>query len=207
MDKKHNLTTAILDAFEDGIYVMNRDLVVEYMNSAMVAEFGEGVGKKCHQLINQSEEKCPWCASDDVFAGKTVRREVYVPLFDKTYYLTEIPFENEDGSLSKLSIYHDISKRKEQEEMLRASEEGFKNLFEHVATGVFISSKEGKFLNANQALLDMLGYDSKEEFLNIDLPQDLFHVEEFFFLVLKTFWSSWLARAFPTAHNPSNLKC
>jgi len=174
MDKKHNLTTAILDAFEDGIYVMNRNLVVEYMNSAMVAEFGEGVGKKCHQLVNQSEEKCPWCASDEVFAGKTVRREVYVPLFDKTYYLTEIPFENEDGTLSKLSIYHDISKRKKQEEMLRASEEEFKNLFEHVATGVFISSKEGKFLNANQALLDMLGYENKEEFLDINLPQDLY---------------------------------
>jgi len=174
MDKKHNLTTAILDAFEDGIYVMDRNLVVEYMNSAMVAEFGDGVGKKCHQLLNRSEDKCSWCLSDDVFAGKTVRREVYVPLVDKTYYLTEIPFENKDGTLSKLSIYHDISKRKMQEEMLRASEEEFKNLFEHVASGVFISSKKGKFLNANQALLDMLGYDSKEEFLNIDLPQDLY---------------------------------
>jgi two-component system NtrC family sensor kinase len=174
MGKKHNLTTAILDAFEDGIYVMDRNLVVEYMNSAMVAEFGDGVGKKCHRLLNQSEDKCSWCLSDEVFAGKTVRREVYVPLVDKTYYLTEIPFENEDGTLSKLSIYHDISKRKIQEEMLRASEEEFKNLFEHVASGVFISSKEGKFLNANQALLDMLGYDSKEEFLNIDLPQDLY---------------------------------
>jgi two-component system NtrC family sensor kinase len=159
MDKKHNLITAILDAFEDGIYVMDRNLVVKYMNSAMVAEFGEGVGKKCHQLLNQSEDKCSWCLSDEVFAGKTARREVYVPLVDKTYYLTEIPFENEDGTLSKLSIYHDISKRKRQEEMLRASEEEFKNLFEHVASGVFISSKEGKFLNANQALLDMLGYD------------------------------------------------
>jgi len=174
MDTKHNLTTAILDAFEDGIYVMNRDLVVEYMNSAMIAEFGDGVGKKCHQLVNQSEEKCPWCVSDEVFEGKTVRREVYVPLAEKTFYLTEIPFENKDGSLSKLSIYHDISKRKKQEEMLRASEEEFKNLFEHIATGVFISSKEGKFLNANQALLDMLGYDTKEAFLNINLPQDLY---------------------------------
>ncbi len=174
MDKKYDMITAILDAFEDGIYVMNKDLVVEYMNSAMIAGFGQGVGKKCHQLLNQSEEKCPWCLSDEVFAGKTVRREVYVPLVDKTYYLTEIPFENADGSLSKLSIYHDITKRKQQEEKLRASEEEFKNLFEHVASGVFISSKEGKFLNANQALLDMLGYDSKEEFLNIDLPQDLY---------------------------------
>ncbi len=174
MDKKYKLTTAILDAFEHGIYVMNQDLVVEYMNSAMIADFGEGVGKKCHQLLNQSEEKCPWCLSDEIFEGQTVRREVYVPLVDKTYYLIEIPFENSDGSLSKLSIYHDITKRKKQEEMLRASEEEFKNLFEHVASGVFISSKKGKFLNANRALLDMLGYDSKEEFLNIDLPQDLY---------------------------------
>jgi len=174
MEKNIKISTAILEAFEDGIYVMNQELEVEYMNSAMVAEFGSGIGKKCHELLNQSDEKCPWCLSDDVFAGKTVRREVYVPLVDKTYYLTEIPFENTDGTLSKLSIYHDISKQKQQEEMLRASEEEFKNLFEHVATGVFISSKEGKFLNANQALLDMLGYDSKEEFLNIDLPQDLY---------------------------------
>jgi len=174
MDQKTILTTAILDAFEDGIYVMNQDLVVEYMNSAMIAEFGDGVGKKCHQLLNQSADKCPWCQSEEVFKGNTVRREVHVPLVDKTYYLIEIPFENDNGTISKLSIYRDISERKKREQRLHASQEDFKNLFEHMATGVFISSKEGKFLNANQALLDMLGYESKEEFLNIDLPQDLY---------------------------------
>jgi two-component system NtrC family sensor kinase len=174
MDQKTILTTAILDAFEDGIYVMNKDLVVEYMNSAMIAEFGDGIGKKCHQLLNQSTDKCPWCESDEVFEGKTVRREVYVPLVEKTYYLIEIPFENTNGTLSKLSIYRDITERKQREQKLHASQEDFQNLFEHMVTGVFISSKEGKFLNANQSLLDMLGYKSKEEFLNIDLPQDLY---------------------------------
>ena len=168
------MITAILEAFEDGIYVMNQDLRVEYMNSAMIADFGDGIGKKCHRLLNQTEDKCPWCQSDEVFKGKTVRREIYVPLVDKTYYLIEIPFENADKTLSKLSIYRDITARKKQEEMLWASEEEFKTLFEHIATGVFISSKKGKFLNANQALLDMLGYDSKEEFLSIDLPTDLY---------------------------------
>ncbi|MCD4715535.1 MAG: PAS domain S-box protein, partial [Desulfobacterales bacterium] len=40
--------------------------------------------------------------------------------------------------------------------------------------GVYISSKEGKFINANKALLDMLGYESKEEFLRIDIAKDLY---------------------------------
>jgi two-component system NtrC family sensor kinase len=168
------MSTAILEAFDDGIYVMNQDLVVEYMNSAMIAQFGEGVGKKCHELINQSDEKCPWCQSDAIFEGKKISREVYIPQFEKTYFLTEIPFENEDGNILKLSVYRNITERKKREEMLRASEEEFKNLFEHVACGVFISSKEGKFLNANHALLDMLGYDNKEEFLNIDIAKDLY---------------------------------
>jgi two-component system NtrC family sensor kinase len=168
------MSTAILEAFDDGIYVMNQDLVVEYMNNAMIAEFGQGVGKKCHELINQMDEKCPWCRSDEIFEGKKISREVYVPLVDKTYYLTELPFESEGGSILKLSVYRDITESKKHEEMLKASEEEFRNLFEHVACGVFISSKEGKFLNANRALLDMLSYDDKDEFLNIDIAKDLY---------------------------------
>ena len=174
MDKSIRLSTAILEAFEDGIYVMDQDLVVKYMNNAMIAQFGDGIGKKCHQVVNQTDEKCPWCRSDEVFEGQKISREIYVPLVNKSYFLTEIPFENEDGEILKLSIYRDISERKKREEMLRASEEDFRNLFEHVACGVFISSKEGKFLNANRALLDMLGYDNKEEFLNIDIAEDLY---------------------------------
>ncbi len=174
MDKSIKLSTAILEAFEDGIYVMNKDLVVEYMNSAMIAQFGDGIGLKCHHVINRTDEKCPWCRSDDIFKGQTISREVYVPLVNKTYFMTEIPFENDDGTVFKLSIYRDISERKKREEKLRASEADFTNLFEHVACGVFISSKEGKFLNANHALLDMLGYDNKDEFLNIDIANDLY---------------------------------
>ncbi len=53
-------------------------------------------------------------------------------------------------------------------------EEDYKRLFEHVGCGVYVSSKEGKFLNANQALLDMLGYGSREEFFEIDIEKDLY---------------------------------
>lgn len=68
----------------------------------------------------------------------------------------------------------DITERKKFERELKESEEKLRNLFERVRHGLFISSKEGKFLDCNQALLDMLGYDSKEEFLKINITHDLY---------------------------------
>jgi two-component system NtrC family sensor kinase len=57
---------------------------------------------------------------------------------------------------------------------LKESEEKFRNLFERVRHGLFISSKEGKFIDCNQALLEMVGYQDKEEFLKIDIAKDLY---------------------------------
>ncbi len=67
-----------------------------------------------------------------------------------------------------------VVEQKEAEYKLKKKEIELKALFENIPTGVFISSKEGKFLDANQALLDMLGYANKEEFLNIDIARDLY---------------------------------
>jgi two-component system NtrC family sensor kinase len=95
-------------------------------------------------------------------------------MVDKTYDLLEIPLHNTDGSISKLSLYRDITHRKDQEYRLKTSRESFRSLFEHVAAGVYISSKEGKFLDANPALLDMMGYEDKNEFLDLDLARDIY---------------------------------
>lgn len=170
----HNLTS-ILEAMEDGIYIITQDYTIDFMNKAMIKVFGDGIGKKCYQVINRSDKKCPWCRAAQVFEeGETLRWELYTPSIDKTYDLTELPLRNADGTISKLTIYRDITKRKVREEKIRAWEEDYRRLFEHVGCGVYISSKEGKFLNTNQALLDMLGYESKKEFLQIDITRDLY---------------------------------
>jgi two-component system NtrC family sensor kinase len=175
MDKEENQKlTSILQALKDAIYIIKADYTLEFMNQVMIRDFGEGIGKKCYQVINLRDEICPWCRAKEVFEGEVIQRELYIPTVDKTYDIIELPTKNVDGSVSKLSICRDITKRKRREEKLKASEEDFRRLFEHVGCGVFISSKEGKFLNANQALLDMLGYESKEEFLNIDITKDLY---------------------------------
>ena len=174
MNDKIQRLIDILDAMEDGIVVINRDYTIELMNKPMVEIFGEGQGQKCHHIINALDNICPNCKLAEVIErGKTVKRDYYIPKLDKTFALQEIPFKNPDGTGSKLTIYRDVTQAKKREEMLRASEKDYRSLFEHVACGVFISSKEGKFLDANQALLDMLGYDSKAEFFKIDLAKDL----------------------------------
>ena len=174
-EKDTQRLVSVLDAMEEGIYIVSQDFTVEFMNKAMVEEFGYGTGKKCYELMNRDNQICEWCGSEDVFNREETRRsEVQFPESEKTYELIELPLRNTDGSLSKLATYRDITERKKREEKLWATETDYKSLFAHVGCGVYTSSKEGKFLNANQALLDMLGYESKMEFLSVDITKDLY---------------------------------
>jgi PAS domain S-box-containing protein len=172
MERK-NLTT-IFEAMVDGVYIVDNDFNVEHMNDVMIKNFGRGIGRKCFQVIHGMDEVCTWCRAKEVLAGESIRWEHYFPNVDQTYDVIEFPLKNPDGSLSKLSIYRDITQRKKSEEKLKASEEDYKRLFENVRCGIYVSSKEGKFLNANKALLDMLGYKAKEEFLKINIAKDLY---------------------------------
>jgi two-component system, NtrC family, sensor kinase len=175
MIKVHPQLVAVLDALEDGIIIIQPDLVVEFMNQAMVRLFGPGQGRKCHRVIYRRGQVCPWCKAEEVFKHQeTLLQERYLPFLDRIFNISELPLDGENGHISKLSIYRDITRAKKHEEKLKASQQDYRSLFEHVACGVFISSKEGKFLNANQALVSMLGYDNKDDFLKVDIAKDLY---------------------------------
>ncbi len=79
-----------------------------------------------------------------------------------------------NGKMKTYIYLRDITERKRFERQIKESEERYKNLFERVQHGIFTSTKKGRFLDCNPALLDMLGYKSKEEFLNIDIAKDLY---------------------------------
>ncbi len=172
-DDLHKLVT-IFDLMADGVCLVDKNFTIQYMNSVLARDFGDGVGKKCFDVLEKRSEICPRCEAPRVFDGEALHREMYNRSANKFYDIVEVPFANEDGSVSKLSIYRDVSARKKQEERLKASKEQYRDLFEHVGCGVFISSREGKFLDANHALQEMLGYSSREELLKIDLPNDLY---------------------------------
>jgi PAS domain S-box-containing protein len=174
IDKENKNFLSFFETVMDMLYVISESFVVEYMSASMVEEFGDGVGKRCHEVLHHSDEICSWCRAQEVFAGQSIRWEQPIPRLGRTFDLVEFPAKNSDGTVSKVTIFMDITRQLQTEERMRASEENYKSLFDHVGCGVFISTKEGKFLNVNQALLDMLGYRSKEEFLRIDIAKDLY---------------------------------
>jgi PAS domain S-box-containing protein len=164
-----------LDAFEEGIYIVNEDFTVEYMNKFMKIHFGDEVGKKCYEVLINSDAPCDWCKHVEIFEkNETHHSEIYLESIGKNFALSEMPVTNRDGTRSKLSIYRDITRSVEQAAKLKSSMESYQRLFKHVGCGVFISSKAGRFLDVNPALLKMLGYQAKDEFLSLDLATDLY---------------------------------
>ena len=62
----------------------------------------------------------------------------------------------------------DITERKRVEQELRDSEEKFRALFEGSRDAIGITTPTGKFLDANQAWLDLFGY-TRQEMLELNV--------------------------------------
>lgn len=90
---------------------------------------------------------------------------------------------HEGREMASVGIFYDLREILKAQEELLESEAKFRELFETVRHGLYFSSREGKFLECNQAMVDMLGYPNKKEVLAMDLAKDLYldpsHRQEF----------------------------
>ncbi|MCK4591645.1 MAG: PAS domain S-box protein, partial [Candidatus Latescibacteria bacterium] len=66
-------------------------------------------------------------------------------------------------------LQQEIDERRRAEEALRKSEEKYRNIFENIAEGIYQSTPEGKILLVNPAIVKMLGYDSANELMQINV--------------------------------------
>jgi PAS domain S-box-containing protein len=86
------------------------------------------------------------------------------------------PHRTDDGAVIWDGVQTDITERKRAEEALRESEERFRGIFEHAATGISITDLEYRFQSCNPAYTAMLGY-TEEELRAASFP-DLVHPED-----------------------------
>jgi PAS domain S-box-containing protein len=81
-----------------------------------------------------------------------------------------------EGQKAILGLIRDVSRRVDAEQALRESEEKFGNAFRYSPHGMAFVSREGRWLKANRALCEMLGY-SEEELLQFGIA-DVTHPDD-----------------------------
>lgn len=91
--------------------------------------------------------------------------------------ITIIPIHY-NNRIAIMNIVRDLTERQKIEADLRESEKLYQNLVERLPDGVYKSTHEGKFVEVNDAMVQMLGYDSKEELLAIDIKSELYFQPE-----------------------------
>ncbi len=154
---------SIMEATKDPTYICSKDRRIEYMNPAMI-EFagGDFTGKRCYRSIHGKDQPCPWCPFEDVLKKKSASKEFISPQSNKKYLSSNSPIVHTDGSISKLTVYHDISDLMEMETRLQQAQkmESIGNLAGGIAHD--FNNILSPIIGMSELLLSTLSPDSDE---------------------------------------------
>ncbi|MEJ2365291.1 MAG: ATP-binding protein [Deltaproteobacteria bacterium] len=108
----------IFENLMDGVFITSRDHQIEFMNQDLIYQFGEGLGKKCHEFFGLSSTNCRQCHEGMSVFGPPQRLEWTSLVTGSTYDMLISPLYNPDGSHSRLHILRDVTEQKKLEAQL-----------------------------------------------------------------------------------------
>jgi two-component system NtrC family sensor kinase len=165
----------IFDAITDFIVVHDQADKVLRVNRSLAEMIGvpatELIGVNMRALMALTSDtasySCPFCRAmaddSDEFAH---------PVFDRTYLVSTSRVHGpSDEGLQTIHVLKDISDRRE-------AERRYRELFDNIQEGLFFSTPVGRFIEVNDAMVRMLGYNSRDELLQIDIPTQLYFSPE-----------------------------
>ncbi len=164
----------IFDAISDFIVVHDEQHNILRVNRSL-ADF---VGIAPDQLIGinmraldvlttgASPHSCPFCRS-----GEGLDEYVH-PVLERTYLISTSRIHAASSTqLQTVHVLKDITDRRE-------AERRYRELFDNVQEGIYISTPQGRFVEVNDALVRILGYSSRDEVLQLDIPTQVYFSPE-----------------------------
>jgi PAS domain S-box-containing protein len=90
-----------------------------------------------------------------------------------------LPVTTKDGGdLQTKSFNQMIEEFKQPEEGLKETEQKYERIFENLKDMVYVTSSDGKFIDVNQAGIEMLGYENREELFKMTARDTYLNPEE-----------------------------
>ncbi|MBZ5663849.1 MAG: PAS domain S-box protein [Acidobacteriia bacterium] len=160
----------VFDAISDFIVVHDEQHNVLRVNRSL-ADF---VGISADQLIGvnmralealstgASPHSCPFCRT-----GEGLDEYVH-PVLERTYLIsTSRIHAASSAQLQTVHVLKDITDRRE-------AERRYRELFDNIQEGIFFSTPQGRFVEVNDAMVRILGYSSREEVIQLDIPTEVY---------------------------------
>ena len=157
LEKQQKRMKQILDEFPSGVCIVNSDYEIEYANPVMKRQFGDPAGRKCYQYLNEIEQKCARCRHEMSIPGKIIRMGKYFERNRCYYDVTDIPMMNEDGSVSSLEVYHDVTERKLSEDEITKNQSMLSETEAISHIGSWEWEKSSEKMNCSDEVFRILG--------------------------------------------------
>lgn len=112
----------VLNALGEGVYIVNRNFVIEYQNSILAERYGHFVSKKCYAKYMEFNTPCSFCLlQKTIESDKIYHTEVFLSE-DKNYDIVFSPFSDVDGEIKVIVFVRDVTEKKRFEaEVMRAA--------------------------------------------------------------------------------------
>lgn len=165
------------DASVDAIAIVEGD-TIRYVNKAFTTTLGyDRKACKGNSIFNMLTPAVHDILEDALLTEDYAIFSTIGKRQDQSTFTAEVHVEPCKNTPYMAVIIRDISRRKALEKQLNRTESEYKQLFEDTKDAIYISSKEGKFLDVNHAALDLLGY-AKNEMLEMDILNLYAHPED-----------------------------
>ncbi|MCX6673700.1 MAG: PAS domain S-box protein, partial [Methanothrix sp.] len=174
----------IINAIPVRVFWKDRDLVYLGCNAIFAHDAGFADSK---DIIGKDDYQMGWRDQAELYRGddrqviesgrsKLLIEEPQTTPEGNTIVLltSKIPLRSSEGEIiGVLGTYMDITERKRAEEEVREGEKRYRAFFSTSRDCVFITSVDGRWIDLNDAAVQIFGYESKEDLLKTEI-KDLY---------------------------------
>jgi diguanylate cyclase (GGDEF)-like protein/PAS domain S-box-containing protein len=108
----------VIDKIDIGIFVVNDDYRIRFMNNTMIKWFGDQQDEICYSSIANLDEPCPYCKIHEVIHEN--KKVIYEPTTPdgQSFDIIATSIKNSDGTMSKMEVVRNITEQKKVQQSL-----------------------------------------------------------------------------------------